>query len=151
MEARDFTAAGRLADALAKSGVESRALPMLGRVKFFLNDFAAAEDLWAKALQENLLVSLEMVHVHEGPGNFCQGQFKFKKKVIMFNSNTRGDHSFALTARNIQSITLGSDLRIIVTGTIGGQEFAETFMVVNKVRMPEKERFLVDFINQHVL
>jgi len=151
LEARNFIAADRLADALLKSGVESRAFPMLGRVKFLLNNFAAAEAFWVKALQENLLVSLEMVHMHDGPGDYCLGQLKFKKKIIMFNSNTRGDHSFALAAGNVQAITLGNDLRITVAGAVSGQEINETFMVINKIRRREKERFLVDFINQYVL
>ena len=151
LEARNFIAADRLADALIQSGAESRALPLLGRAKFFLNHFAAAETLWAKALQENLLVSLEMVHVHGEPGDYCLGQFKFKKKIIMFNSSTRGDHSFALTAGNIQAITLGLDLRITVAGAVSGQEINEIFMVGNKIRRREKEKFLVDFINQYVL
>ncbi|HUU04318.1 MAG TPA: protein kinase [Patescibacteria group bacterium] len=151
LEARNFITADRLADALIHSGAESRALPMLGRVKFLLNNFVAAEALWVKALQENLLVSLDMVHLHDSPGENCLGQLKFKKRIIMFNSNTRGDHSFALTGGDIRAITLGNDLRIIIAGAIGGQEIDEAFMVVNKIRRREKERFLVNFINQYVL
>ena len=151
LEARNFIAADRLADILIRSGAESRALPMLGKVKFLLNNFNAAESLWAKALQENLLVSLEIVHVHDGPGDFCLGQLKFKKRIILFNSNTRGDHSFALTAGNLQTITLGADLKIAVAGAISGQEIHETFLVINKVGRREKEKFLVDFINRYVL
>ena len=151
LEARNFIAADRLADILIRSGAESRALPMLGKVKFLLNNFNAAESLWAKALQENLLVSLEIVHVHDGPGDFCLGQLKFKKRIILFNSNTRGDHSFALTAGNLQTITLGAGLKIAVAGAISGQEIHETFLVINKVGRREKEKFLVDFINRYVL
>jgi len=151
LEARHFIAADRLTDALIKSGVESRAFPMLGRVKFILNDFAAAEDLWAKALQENLLVSQEMVHLHDGPGDTCLGQLKFKKKIIMFNSNTRGDHSFALMGGNIRTVSMGNDLRITIAGAVSGQEIHETFMVANRISRREKERFLVDFINRYVL
>jgi serine/threonine protein kinase len=43
-------AADRLADALLNSGNASRVLPLLGNVKFFLNKFAAAEQLWLKSL-----------------------------------------------------------------------------------------------------
>jgi serine/threonine protein kinase len=151
LEAREFIAADRLADALINSKAESLAMPMLGRVKFLLNNFVAAEALWAKALQANLLVSLDMVHLHGGTGEYCLGQLKFKKKIIMFNSNTRGDHSLALTGGNIRAITLGNDLRIVIAGSINGQEVDEVFMVVNKIRRREKERFLVNFINQYVL
>jgi serine/threonine-protein kinase len=151
LEARDFLAADRLADALIESAPESRVLPMLGRVKFLLNNFRAAEVLWAKALQENLLISLDMIHLHGGPGENCLGQLKFKKKIVMFNSNTRGDHSFALTGGNIRAITLGDDLKISVSGAVSGQEIDEVFMVANKIRRREKERFLVSFINRYVL
>ncbi len=151
LEGRNFMAADRLADALIRSGAESRALPMLGKVKFLLNNFSAAEDLWARALQENLLVSLEMAHVHDGSGNFCLGQLKFKKKVLMFNSNTRGDHSFALAAGNIQSIAMGAGQKIAITGAVGGQEIHEVFLVINKIGRREKEKFLVDFLNRYVL
>ena len=151
LEGRNFIAADRLADALIRSGAESRALPMLGKVKFLLNNFSAAEDLWARALQENLLVSLEMAHVHDGSGNFCLGQLKFKKKILMFNSNTRGDHSFALAAGNIQSIAMGADQKIAIAGAVGGQEIHEAFLVVNRIGRREKEKFLVDFINRYVL
>jgi hypothetical protein len=151
LEGRNFIAADRLADALIRSGAESRALPMLGKVKFLLNNFSAAEDLWARALQENLLVSLEMVHVHGGSGDFCLGQLKFKKKILMFNSNTRGDHSFALAAGNIQSISMGADMKIAIVGMVGGQEIQESFLVINKVGRREKEKFLIDFINRYVL
>ena len=151
LEARDFSAADRLADALINSKAESLAMPMLGRVKFLLNNFVAAEALWAKALQANLLVSLDMVHLHGGTNDYCLGQLKFKKKIIMFNSNTRGDHSLALMGGNIRAITMGNDLRIIISGSINGQEVDEVFMVVNKIRRREKERFLVNFINQYVL
>jgi predicted Ser/Thr protein kinase len=151
MEARNFMAANRLADALIRSGAESKALPMLGKVKFSLNQFAAAEKLWARALQENLLVSLEMVHLHDGLEDVCLGQLKFKKKIILFNSNTRGDHSLALIAGNIQGVALGDDLRITVTGAVGGQTIYENFMVASKIGKLDKERFLVNFINQYVL
>jgi len=151
LKARNISAADRLVDALIESGVEDRALPLLGRVKFLLNNFAGAEALWAKALQANLLVSLDMMHLHGGTDAYCLGQLKFKKKILLFNSNTRGDHSFALTGENIRAITLGNDLRIIIAGAINGQEVDEAFMVVNKIRRREKERFLVNFINQYVL
>ncbi len=151
LEARDFRAADRLADALIESAPESRVLPMLGQVKFLLNNFKAAEVLWAKALQENLLISLDVIHLHGGPGDKCLGQLKFKKKILMFNSNTRGDHSFALMGGNIRSITLGDDLRISVSGAVNGQEIDEAFMVANKITRREKERFLVNFINRYVL
>jgi hypothetical protein len=102
-------------------------------------------------LQENLMVSLEMAHVHDGAGDFCLGQLKFKKKILMFNSNTRGDHSFALAAENIQSIAMGADMKIAIAGVVGGQEIHESFLVINKVGRREKEKFLIDFINRYVL
>jgi serine/threonine protein kinase len=151
LEARNLIAVDRLSDALIRSGAESRALPMLGKVKFFLNQFPAAEKLWAEALQQNLLVSLDMVHRHDDMGDFCLGQLKFKKKIIMFNSNSRGDHSFALQAGNIRSFTLESGMLIHIAGLVNGQEISENFVVAYKMRRLEKEKFLVAFINQYVL
>ncbi|MDD8012771.1 MAG: serine/threonine-protein kinase [Acidobacteriota bacterium] len=151
MEERDFAAAGRLADALVRSGAESRAFPLLGKVKFLTNQFPAAEKLWARALQDNLLVSLEMVHLHGEADDFCHGQLKFRKMFILFNSNSRGDHSLALTAENTRRLSLGSDMRILVEGAVGGQEIREKFMVASKGRRLQKERFLVDFLNKYVL
>ncbi len=151
MEGRDFAAAGRLADALIRSGAESRAFPLLGKVKFLTNQFPAAEKLWVRALQDNLLVSLEMVHLHGEADDFCLGQLKFKKKFILFNSNTHGDHSLALTAENIRRLSLGGAMRILVEGAVNGQEISEKFMVASKVRRLQKERFLVGFLNQYVL
>jgi hypothetical protein len=151
VEARNLAAAGRLADALIRSGAESRALPLLGKVKFFLNQFAAAEKLWAKALQDNLLVSVDMIHRHEGAGDFCLGQLKFKKKLIMFNSHSRGDHSFALQAGSIRSVTLEGGMMIHLAGVVSDQEISENFVVANKLRRLEKEKFLVAFINHYVL
>jgi serine/threonine-protein kinase len=148
---RNLLAADRLADALLQSGAESRVFPLLGNVKFFLNNFPAAEQLWLKSLQANLLVTLELVHMHDVPGDFCMGQLKFKKKIIMFNSDTRGDHSFALQAGNIKTITMGTDLRITITATINGQEMNESFMLDKKFRILAKEKFLVDFLNHYVL
>ncbi|MCU0235765.1 MAG: protein kinase [Acidobacteria bacterium] len=150
LETRNFIAADRLANALIRSQPESRAFPMLGKVKFLLGQFPAAAKLWTRALQENMLVSLEMVHVHGGADDFCLGQLKFKKGLILFNSDTRGDHSLALTAANLHRLTLGADLAIHVSGTVGGQEIDESFMVTGKLRRLHKEKFLVDFINEHV-
>ncbi len=151
LEARNFAAADRLSEALMRSGTGSRAFPMLGTVKFLLNQFAAAERLWASALEDNLLVSLEIVHLHGGVDDFCLGQLKFKKKIIMFSSNTRGDHSFALMAGGIRSFILTDGLRITVTGLVDGQEIHENFKVAQRGRRLEKEKFLVDFLNQYVL
>jgi hypothetical protein len=151
LEARNFVAADRLSEALIRSGAGNRALPMLGKVKFLLNQFAAAEKLWAKALEDNFLVSLEVVHEHGGANDFCLGQLKFKKKIVMFSSNTRGDHSFALMADGIRSFTLGVGMRIIITGLVDGQEISENFQVAHRGRRPEKEKFLVDFLNRYVL
>ena len=151
LEARNLVAANRLADALIRSGPDSRAFPLLGKVKFFLNQFPAAGELWAKALQGNLMVSLEVVHMHGGLDDYCLGQLKFKKKIVLFNSNSRGDHRVALMAGTVRSVTLGADMRIHVAGAVGGQEIDESFMVANKFRRLEKEKFLVDFINQYVL
>ena len=151
METRNLAAADRLANALLRSGAESRAFPMLGKVKFLMGQFPAAADLWSRALQDNLLVSLEMVHMHGGSDDFCLGQLKFKKKLILFNSNTRGDHSFALTAENLRPLVLGGGMAIRITGTAGGLEIDESFLVASKMRRLQKEKFLVDFINQYVL
>jgi serine/threonine protein kinase len=151
LEARNLAAANRLSDALIRSRPESRALPMLGKVKFLLNQFSAAEKIWAQALQANLLVSLDMVHLHNGAGDFCLGQIKFKKKIILFNSRSRGDHSFALQAGSIHSFTMESGMTIHLTGLIGGQEISENFMLATKLGRLEKEKFLVAFINQYVL
>jgi hypothetical protein len=151
LEARNMAAAERLCDAMIRSGAEGRAFPLLGKVKFFLNQFAAAEDLWAKALQENLMVSLEVVHVHRGGDDYCLGQLRFRKNSILFNSSTRGDHSFALMAGALRSVTLGADQMIHVAGEAGGQEIDESFLLANKFRRLEKEKFLVDFINHYVL
>jgi len=148
---RNLLATDQLADALLQSGTASRVFPLLGNVKFFLNKFAAAEQLWLKSLQANHLVTLELVHMHEVAGDFCLGQLKFKKKIIMFNSDARGDHSFALQAGNIKAIIMGNDLRITITATINDQEMNESFMLVNKNKKLEKEKFLVDFLNKYVL
>jgi serine/threonine-protein kinase len=148
---RNLLAADRLADTLMQSGSESRFFPLLGNVKFFLNKFAVAEQLWLKSLQDNHLVTLEMVHMHDDTGDFCQGQLKFKKKIIMFSSDARGDHSFALQAGNIKSIIMGNDLRMTISATVNGQEMNESFMLDNKIKKMEKEKFLVDFLNKYVL
>lgn len=148
---RNLLAADRLADALLQAGTESRVFPLLGNVKFFQNKFAAAEQLWLKSLQANHLVTLELAHMHDVTGDFCPGQLKFKKKIIMFSSDARGDHSFALQAGNIKAISMGNDLRITIMATINGQEMNESFMLVNKNKKQEKEKFLVDFLNKYVL
>jgi len=151
LEAPNLSAADRLTDSLAQAGVESRAFPMLGKVKFLLHQFAAAEQFWLKAIQANHLVNLEVVHLHSGRGDVCLGQLKFKKKIILFNSTTRGDHSFALMAGNIQNVTLGNDERMIIAGAVGGQEIHEAFMLVSRIKRLDKEKFLVEFISQYVL
>ncbi|HEX7503210.1 MAG TPA: FHA domain-containing protein, partial [Acidobacteriota bacterium] len=151
LEARNLAAADRLTEAMIRSGAETRALPMLGKVKFFLNQFAAAEKLWAEALQDNLLISLEMVHRHADADDFCLGQLTFNKKTIMFNSRNRGDHSFALPAGNVRSLTLENGMMIHLAGVAGGQEISENFVVAYRMRRLEKEKFLVAFINQYVL
>ncbi len=151
LEARDLAAADRLSEALIRSGAESRALPMLGRVKFFLNQFAAAEKLWAQAVQDNLLVSLEMVHRHADANDFCLGQLSFNKKMIMYNSRSRGDHSFALPAGDVRSFALESGMLIHLAGVAGGQEISENFVVAYRTGRLEKEKFLVAFINRYVL
>jgi hypothetical protein len=99
----------------------------------------------------NYLVTLELMHMHDAAGDFCQGQLKFKKKIIMFSSDARGDHSFALQGGNIKAIIIGNDLRINITATINGQEMNESFMLGNKINKLEKEKFLVDFLNKYVL
>ena len=151
LETRNLLAADRLANALVRSGPESRAFPLLGKVKFLVGQFPAAARLWTLALQDNLLVSLEMEHLHGGAGDSCSGQLKFKKKLILFNSATRGDHSLALTPGNLRPLTLGSDMAIHISGTVGGQEIDESFVATGKLRRLLRQKFLVDFINQHVL
>ncbi|MCX6555256.1 MAG: hypothetical protein NTZ12_09640, partial [Candidatus Aminicenantes bacterium] len=148
---KNLIAADRLADALLQSGNESRILPLLGNVKFFLNKFTAAEQLWLRSLQANHLVTLELVHLHDDAGDSCSGQLKFKKKIIMFSSNTRGDHSFALQAGNITSLSMADGLRITIAATINGQEMNESFMLDAKNNKLAKEQFLVDFLNKYVL
>jgi serine/threonine protein kinase len=151
LDKKNLPAADRLADALLQSGTESRILPLLGNVKFLLNKFAAAEQLWLRSLQANHLVTLELMHVHGDTGDFCLGQLKFKKKIIMFSSDSHGDHSFALQAGNIKAIVLSMDEKIIITATINGQELNESFMLENKIKKLEKEKFLVNFLNKYVL
>jgi hypothetical protein len=151
LEARNFAAADRLSEAVMRSGVESRAFPMLGKVKFLLNQFAAAETLWAKALEANFMVSLEVVHSHGGADDFCLGQLKFKKKIILFSSNTRGDHSFALVAGGIRSFAMSDGMWITIKGVVDGQEISENFQVAGRGRRLEKGKFLVAFLNQYVL
>ena len=151
LEARNLAAADRLSEALIRSGAEGRALPILGKVKFFLNQFTAAEKLWAQALQGNLLVSLEMVHRHADADDFCLGQLTFNKKMIMFNSRSRGEHSFALQAGDVRSFALESGMMIHLAGVANGQEISENFVVAYKMRRLEKEKFLIAFINRYIL
>ncbi len=148
---RNLADADRLADALLQSSNESRILPILGNVKFFMNKFAAAEQLWQKSLQADHLITLELKHMHNGSSDFCQGQLKFNKKTIMFSSNTRGDHSFALQTGIVESIIMGDNLRIIIKATINGLELKESFMLFSKLKVLAKEKFLVDFLNKYVL
>ncbi|MBN2400481.1 MAG: protein kinase [Candidatus Aminicenantes bacterium] len=143
--------ADRLADALLQSSNESRIFPILGNVKFFLNQFAAAEKMWQKSLQANHLITLELKHMHEGSSDFCPGQLKFNNKTIMFSSNTRGDHSFALQTGTVKSISMGENLGIIIRANINGMELKETFMLFSKFKLLAKEKFLVDFLNKYVL
>jgi serine/threonine-protein kinase len=148
---RKMTEADQLADALEQASNESRIFPFLGNVKFFQNKFAAAERLWLKGLQADFLISLDLIHVHADAGDSCRGQLKFNRKNVMFSSNDRGDHSFALQVGNIQSIRIGEDRRIIILAAINGQELNESFELNKSLRTPLKERFLVDFLNRHVL
>lgn len=148
---KNLRAADRLADALLQSGTESRILPLLGNVKFFQNKFAAAEQLWLKSLQANLMVSVDLVHLHEASGDACLGQLKFKKKVILFSSDARGDHSFALQAGHVRSIGIDDDQKITILATINGQEINESFKLDNKINKTAKQQFLVDFLNKYVL
>ena len=150
LETRNLAAADRLSETLIRSGAESRALPMLGKVKFFLNQFAAAEKLWAEALQANMLISLDVIHRHDAADGFCLGQLKFKKKMILFNSHSRGDHSFALPAGAARSCTLENGTTIRLGGVVGGLEISGDFLLAAKLRRLEKERFLVAFINRYV-
>jgi serine/threonine-protein kinase len=148
---RKMAEADQLADALEQASDESRIFPLLGNVKFFQNKFAAAEQLWVRALQANFMISLELTHVHADSGDSCQGQLKFNSKSVMFSSNDRADHSFALQVANIQSIRIGEERKIVIQATIGGQELHESFELNKSLRTPLKERFLVDFLNKHVL
>jgi hypothetical protein len=151
LENRNLLAADRLANALVRSRPESRAFPLLGKVKFLTGQFPAAARLWTLALQDNLFVSLEVTHLHGEADDFCSGQLKFKKKLLLFNSATRGDHSLALAPGNLRPLTLGSDMAIHISGMVGGQEIDESFMAPGKLRRQFRQKFLVDFINQHVL
>jgi hypothetical protein len=148
---RNMSAADRLADALLQSTADARIYPLLGNVKFILNKFPEAEQLWLKSLQANLLVSLELMHLHDAPGDVCLGQLKFNKKTIMFSSEARGDHSFALQAGHIRSIALGEGLRMTIQAAINGQELKESFMLAGKFKILAKENFLVNFLNKYVL
>jgi hypothetical protein len=151
LEKGNLIEADRVSDTMIKFGPESRIFPLLGKVKFLLNKFAAAEQLWEKALQGNHMITLELRHLHDNEGDFCLGQLNFKKKMIMFNSSTRGDHSFALMSGNVQAITLGDDLKIAIMAKINNQKMIEKFLVVDKNKKQEKEKFLVDFLNKYVL
>lgn len=150
LESRNLPAADRLANALLRANVDRRAYPLLGKVKFHAGQFTIAERLWTQALQDNLPVTLEIGHVHGGVDDVCFGQLKFKKQLILFNSDSLGSHSFALGAGNIQPLTLGDDMTIRIAGSAGGQEVGERFVVTGMLRRAQKSRFLVDFINRHV-
>ncbi len=150
LESRNLPAADRLASALLRAGVDARAYPLLGKVKFHAGQFAAAERLWTQALQDNLLITLEVGHVHGGVNDVCFGQLKFKKQLVLFNSDSQGSHSFALGAGNIQPLALDGDMTIRIAGSAGGQEVSERFVVAGMLRRAQKSRFLVDFINRHV-
>jgi len=148
---RKMAEADQLADALLQSSNASWLFPLLGNVKFFQNKFAAAEQLWLKALQANYLISLDLSHVHSAAGDTCQGQLKFNKKSVLFSSDDRADHSFSLQVINIQSIRISSDQKISIQATVNGQEFQESFILDKQLRLTAKEKFLVDFLNKHIL
>jgi len=147
---RDLAVADRLASALLRSDPDSRALPLLGKVKFLAGHFAAVETIWARALRENLLVSVEVAHVHAG-GGVCLGQLRFKRKLLLFNSDSQGDHSFALTGEGIFPLSLAPEGAIRVRGVAGGQEIQESFLVAGRLRQAQRQKFLIDFLNRHVL
>lgn len=146
--------AERLADLYLQKPVSEqdvRLLAALGAVKFASGRLPDAGDLWRRALEANEWVALAFVHLHERAGDRCQGQLRFRRGTLMFNSQTRPDHSFRLEASSFRDLVVRPRRReLVLLAEINGQPLEWRLVPITPADRVRREAFLAEFVKTHV-
>jgi len=152
LQARSFKQAEALGEALLKKSDSAMVYSTLGSIKFFLSKFRECEQYWQKAIAGNGSVRIRFFHKHGVFNKGCSGQLVLKKGMILFDSSTRADHSFALTADEIIRVAKPkSSFGIDIQRMVGNIRKNDTFILYLKSKRRQREIFIADFINKYVL
>jgi len=146
----NYLAAEALADRLVRLHPQSRVFLAAARIKFFLEKFDEAEQLFSVPLNEGFPLDLPVIHWHLEDNTSCRGRWRWNVHRIIFNSQERPDHSFAFTTEMVKSVQ-SEDLRIVVAIEIDQQKKLYIFSLPEKISSQKKVIFLAKIINKYLI
>ena len=129
-----------------------KSFAVVGKVKLLLGKYKEAEEYFKRAIMRDYSISFYVYHKHGLINRGCKGTFIIKKNMIIFESFTRPDHSFAVSRRSIIKVQKHrSGYGFLVERKVKGKKISTTFLLVYKSNRKKNERFLADFINKYLL
>ncbi len=129
-----------------------KSFAIVGKVKLLLGKYKEAEEYFKKAIMKDYSISFYVYHKHGLINRGCKGTFIIKRNMILFESFTRPDHSYAVSKRSIVKVQKHrSGYGFFVEREVKGKRISTTFLLVYKSNRKKNERFLADFINKYLL
>jgi len=130
----------------------SKSFAVIGKVKLLLGKYKEAEEYFKKAIMKDYSISFYVYHKHGLINRGCKGTFIIKKNMIIFESFTRPDHSFAVSRRSIVKVQKHrAGYGFFVERKVKGKKISTTFLLVYKSNRKKNEKFLANFINKYLL
>ena len=149
---QNLPTAEALADDLLRREPSAAANSLAGTVKMLQSKFSEAEANWQKAISGNASITLVAAHRHAMEGGNCLGSLILRQRMIIFNSRTRPDHSFVLTLESIHGVSRSpTGAGIEIAADVNGRQLQETFSLTLRQGRTQKENFIAQFINRHIL
>lgn len=152
LQNRAFRRAETLGDNLVRQAKTPRVYTLVGAIKFALLKFSQCEAYWSQAIAGNASIPVRVFHKHGIFAKGCSGQLIISKRMVIFESTSRPDHSFAAPVNIISKFSKNrSSAGIEIRALVRGKKRKETFILMMKNNRRKRETFIADFVNKYIL
>jgi|GEM_PF-568649 len=121
--------------------------PWIGYLNFLTGQFDRAEEFFAKTLNNNIPLVIQVSHLHDDKTS-CMGVLRLSKQVVMFESRNETLHNFRYLSTQISQVDRKKEGLML---EMGGEP-ARYFKILHGINATpaELERFLAEIINKFI-
>jgi hypothetical protein len=129
IESRRFLLAERTVDRLLKRSMNPRALCLAGTVKWLAGHHEDGVSLWRQGLAAGGEIRLAVAHAHGFVPRGCLGFLTIRSNLLMFDSGSKKEHSFAIILKELISATSNGNQLVLAWKDKSKRAQRDFFMV----------------------